>query len=58
MAEADVEFPLVHASAEARPFDDALFDIVYARCRFRPSPRLSGERDVVVTELAAERGGG
>jgi hypothetical protein len=28
------------------------------RCRFRPSPRLSGERDVVVTELAAERGGG
>jgi hypothetical protein len=28
------------------------------RRRFRPSPRLSGERDVVVTELAAERGGG
>jgi ubiquinone/menaquinone biosynthesis C-methylase UbiE len=30
MAEADVEFPLVHASAEARRFDDASFDIVYA----------------------------
>lgn len=26
--------------------------------RLRPSPRLSGERDVVVTELAAERGSG
>jgi ubiquinone/menaquinone biosynthesis C-methylase UbiE len=29
MAEADVEFPLVHASAEATPFDDASFDIVF-----------------------------
>jgi ubiquinone/menaquinone biosynthesis C-methylase UbiE len=29
MAEADVEFPLVHASAEATQFDDASFDIVY-----------------------------
>jgi ubiquinone/menaquinone biosynthesis C-methylase UbiE len=29
MAEADVEFPLVHASAEVTPFDDASFDIVY-----------------------------
>jgi hypothetical protein len=26
---ADVEFPLVHASAEATPFDDASVDIVY-----------------------------
>jgi SAM-dependent methyltransferase len=29
MAEAGVEFPLVHASAEATPFDDASFDIVF-----------------------------
>jgi hypothetical protein len=29
VAEADVEFPLVHASAEATPFDDASVDIVY-----------------------------
>jgi hypothetical protein len=29
MAEADVEFPFVHASAEATPFDDASVDIVY-----------------------------
>jgi hypothetical protein len=28
------------------------------RYRFRPSPRLSGERDVMATEFAAERGGG
>jgi hypothetical protein len=58
MAEADVEFPLVHASAEATPFDDSSFDIVYVPLRFRPSPCLSGERDVVATEFAAERGGG
>lgn len=29
MAEADVEFPLVHASAEATPFDDASFEVVF-----------------------------
>jgi SAM-dependent methyltransferase len=29
MAQADVEFPLVHASAEATPFADASFDIVF-----------------------------
>jgi SAM-dependent methyltransferase len=29
MAEASVEFPLVHASAEAAPFADASFDIVF-----------------------------
>jgi ubiquinone/menaquinone biosynthesis C-methylase UbiE len=29
MAETDGEFPLVHASAEATPFDDASFDTVY-----------------------------
>jgi SAM-dependent methyltransferase len=29
MAAAAVEFPLVHASAEATPFDDASFDVVF-----------------------------
>jgi SAM-dependent methyltransferase len=29
MAQAGVDFPLVHASAEATPFDDASFDIVF-----------------------------
>ena len=30
MAAAAVEFPLVHASAEATPFDDASFDVVFS----------------------------
>lgn len=29
LAEAGIEFPLVHASAEATPFEDASFDIVF-----------------------------
>ena len=47
MAEAGVEFPLVHASAEATPLPDAGFDLVFAdhgAFVLRPLPDRSGGR--------------
>lgn len=64
MIQAGVDFPLVHASAEAVPLPDASFDIVFCdhdrRCertprgRHRPRPRLRHQGGVAPGHVPAQ----